>query len=90
MRYLLALGIVTAQPTLHVRDSTLAGEAVQVEIELRMRYRRSLLTLFIGSYRSGNYKCRLVQASAVLNQLYEGDDGQSSPNLKNEYQLKVH
>jgi hypothetical protein len=36
------------------------------------------------------YKCRLVQASAVLNQLYEGDDGQSSPNLKNEYQLKVH
>jgi hypothetical protein len=38
MRYLLALGIVTAQPTLHLRDSTLAGEAVQVEIELRMRY----------------------------------------------------
>jgi hypothetical protein len=32
MRYLLALGIVTAQPTLHLRDSTLAGEAVQVEI----------------------------------------------------------
>jgi hypothetical protein len=37
MRYLLALGIVTAQPTLHLRDSTLAGEAVQVGIELRMR-----------------------------------------------------
>jgi hypothetical protein len=36
------------------------------------------------------YKCIIIQASAVLNQLYEGDDGQSSPNLKNEYQLKVH
>jgi hypothetical protein len=35
-------------------------------------------------------KCHIIQASAVLNQLYEGDDGQSSPNLKNEYQLKVH
>ena len=42
-------------------------------------------------------KCQLInlknewwfQFGSVMNQLYEGDEGLHSPNLKNEYQLKV-
>ena len=32
MRYLLVLGIVTAQSKLHLKDPALAGEAVQVSV----------------------------------------------------------